>query len=333
MIPLAKMRKMHETAARKRAVVRASSFDHADIDDCTKDNPAECRIHGTKALAKTDEIGNSAKHPLLAKLDALAIDGIDEKTIEAATRDIRASKTFKDVEGLQKAFDEATAQLEATKGNVLRRQLLLKQKYAELELYESLSQLADMNMTALKKVLGHSDVRGLVDSSFSYSDEVESDDVATVKKVADFAFGFADKSVLPKKKIACGLELVERNHVTKDFSRMQLHFGVIPSQVIHEIGHFIEGSNSHILLECSRFLDERCNGEQIVCVGKDANEKGRKDRFLDAYTGKDYIANGKRYATEVLSMGLQYLVTNPYEFYKSDRQHFMMTVGLMKGMV
>lgn len=55
MIPLAKMRKMHETAARKRAVVRASSFDHADIDDCTKDNPAECRIHGTKALAKTDE--------------------------------------------------------------------------------------------------------------------------------------------------------------------------------------------------------------------------------------------------------------------------------------
>lgn len=63
-----------------------------------------------------------------------------------------------------------------------------------------------------------------------------------------------------------------------------------------------------------------------------SNDTGitRKDNFKDPYCGKDYIdRRGKRVATEILSMGVQMLFTDPVGFAKDDREYFDFVVGVL----
>jgi len=59
--------------------------------------------------------------------------------------------------------------------------------------------------------------------------------------------------------------------------------------------------------------------------GKD--ELTRKDKFIDAYMGKDYRGQ----ASEILSMGLQYFYNDPYKLAIKDPEYFNFIYKIVRG--
>lgn len=107
------------------------------------------------------------------------------------------------------------------------------------------------------------------------------------------------------------------------------------STYVHEIGHHLEYYGSEWYRRSKAFLRRRTAGESPVKLkeiyrnyGYDAHEITRADKFKDAYTGKVYND-----ATEVLSMGLESLYSNPLKFAKEDPDFFRFIVSLLKGWV
>ncbi len=109
---------------------------------------------------------------------------------------------------------------------------------------------------------------------------------------------------------------------------------------VHELCHGIEKKNPHILQRCIEFLDYRCKGETSTSLrsltGNDnykEKETARKDHFFKPYCGKDYLEDGKRYATEILSMGMEKMYENPRDFYKEDPEYFSFCFNVLRGVI
>ena len=103
---------------------------------------------------------------------------------------------------------------------------------------------------------------------------------------------------------------------------------VAPS-TIHEMGHWLEENHLSVQHAVRAFLDRRTAGETdtplaLLAPRKfNASEMTRVDQFRDAYVGKQYRdPNGSYYATEVLSMGLEWFYTDPLAFAREDPDMF-----------
>jgi hypothetical protein len=112
--------------------------------------------------------------------------------------------------------------------------------------------------------------------------------------------------------------------------------------VAHEWGHYVENERPTVLHACTEFLYRRY--QQAVRSGRarefevkplkdltkiDAyrpDEVAFRDRFRDPYVGKLY---DRGRATEVMSMGLQYLYEDPLRFRSEDPEHYYLTLGLI----
>jgi hypothetical protein len=121
---------------------------------------------------------------------------------------------------------------------------------------------------------------------------------------------------------------------------------LIPSQssyatMIHELGHTVEFQSKRARESARAFLERRTAGEQPVRLkdlvpgsSYDDSEKTRPDKFIDPYVGKVYWHFGRSdHHTEVISVGLQHMMTDPVAFYRADRDHFRLIVGILKGRV
>lgn len=111
--------------------------------------------------------------------------------------------------------------------------------------------------------------------------------------------------------------------------------------VVHETGHFLEAEGKtrdgipyhHVALN---FLEARTAGEypkSLKLLTGNAygdGELARPDKFLHPYIGREY-PDGK--ATEVLSMGMEFLYNNPVKFASGDEEHFYLTVGMLQGVI
>jgi hypothetical protein len=102
--------------------------------------------------------------------------------------------------------------------------------------------------------------------------------------------------------------------------------------IVHEFAHVLE-SNNAVLKHAVDFLNARTAGKPIQRLrdlnqAYDASEIYRDGGFFDAYVGKIYnslpgTANYKGVrATEVISMGLEKMYTDPIGFYKADKEYF-----------
>jgi len=102
---------------------------------------------------------------------------------------------------------------------------------------------------------------------------------------------------------------------------------------MHEWGHALEAENPELARRASAFLEARTKGEKLKPLGGgyDAHEVTRKDGFYEAYMGKEYRhpQSGRRYATEITSMGVENLVSGRGwgDFYKGDRDTAHFTLG------
>lgn len=110
--------------------------------------------------------------------------------------------------------------------------------------------------------------------------------------------------------------------------------------VVHELGHHLEQTIPGLHDAAMAFLNYRCGNEQARKMDDkvkgfyDNHEHGRDDDFAKAfpdnshYVGKIYNEKG---ASEVISMGLEKLYTDPIGFAKADPEFFVFLVGAIKG--
>jgi hypothetical protein len=104
----------------------------------------------------------------------------------------------------------------------------------------------------------------------------------------------------------------------------------------HEYGHFIEDANAEIRKDVKAFLSDRTKedkSERLRDIYKNQaysiKEVSKKDKFIDAYIGKQY-SDG---STEVLSMGMQYMIEMPVDFAKKDAEMFDLIYKAMRGLI
>jgi hypothetical protein len=94
--------------------------------------------------------------------------------------------------------------------------------------------------------------------------------------------------------------------------------------VVHELGHWLEDNDPRIKAEAFRFFAQRTQGEaskslrSTTGLSYRSDEYTKTDQFLDAYMGKTY---GQR-ATELISMGLEWMFAKPVEFATKDPEMF-----------
>jgi hypothetical protein len=114
---------------------------------------------------------------------------------------------------------------------------------------------------------------------------------------------------------------------------MGTHAGV--KTTIHELGHWLEGVDPDIHRKALEFYDRRTAGEQLEWLGPGygRDEMTRKDRFLSAYMGKEYMnrRTRERYASEIISMGIEYLWGDPVDFAQRDPEYFDFIYDLLRG--
>jgi hypothetical protein len=111
-----------------------------------------------------------------------------------------------------------------------------------------------------------------------------------------------------------------------------------PSTVVHEIGHWLEHNVSSLRDKAFAFYDRRTEGEALVSMnsvtsgGYSGYERTRPDDFLNPYMGKDYSTRSRgRYATEILSMGIEKFYEDPIGFAKQDPDYFDFIYGALRG--
>lgn len=101
------------------------------------------------------------------------------------------------------------------------------------------------------------------------------------------------------------------------------------STVVHEMGHWLEAISPEVKRAALDFYNRRTKGEPLKSLGPsyDANERTRADNFIDPYMGKDY--KGK--ATEIISMGAEFLFRDPLTFARQDPEYFDFMYNLLRG--
>jgi SPP1 gp7 family putative phage head morphogenesis protein len=100
--------------------------------------------------------------------------------------------------------------------------------------------------------------------------------------------------------------------------------------VVHELGHVLEFSNPKIHQAAVDFLNRRTEGETPVPLKQWSEFYGddeitTPDKFIHPYMGKRY--NG---ATEVVSMGLEYMYADPVKFAQYDPDYFDFIFNLVR---
>lgn len=105
--------------------------------------------------------------------------------------------------------------------------------------------------------------------------------------------------------------------------------------MIHEYAHYLEANNPDMLANSLAFLEYRTKGEDIKSLrsltgikGYSYNEVAKKDKFFSPYCGKVY---NKIAATEIMSMGMERLFTDPQKFAQEDREYFDFVIANMRG--
>ena len=100
--------------------------------------------------------------------------------------------------------------------------------------------------------------------------------------------------------------------------------------IAHETGHAIEHQSARVATLAQMFLEKRTAGETAKPLGGGyaADEVAKPDKFPSPYCGKIY----DRGSTEIVSMGLTYMSSNPAKFAKDDPEYFRFMVGVMRGL-
>jgi len=149
----------------------------------------------------------------------------------------------------------------------------------------------------------------------------------------------------------------ERSNATA--AQVSLDPNAEESVVVHELGHVLESNNPQLHEAAVKFLAKRTAGEKLESLKKvtgfryGAQEKTRKDKFINAYMGKDYtpqyfqelrkqVPKGEipveyytdpkiNQYTEIISMGLEYMHSQPHVLAEKDPEYFDFMYNVLRG--
>jgi hypothetical protein len=102
---------------------------------------------------------------------------------------------------------------------------------------------------------------------------------------------------------------------------------LIRGQLAHELGHWIENHSNNLWGRAKNFLEKRTAGKKITEYKGRDTELIIKDKFIEGYIGKIYQDG----ATEIISMGLEYLFNNPYKLATGDPEMFDLVLSIVQG--
>lgn len=107
----------------------------------------------------------------------------------------------------------------------------------------------------------------------------------------------------------------------------------------HELAHSLE-NNNYVLKQAVEFLERRTKDSKILSL-RNLSKGYRKDEvykeggFIHPYIGKLYKVHSqstRNYkdlkATEVISMGIENMFVDPFNFYRRDKEHFNLIFNL-----
>lgn len=233
------------------------------------------------------------------KSDQEVLDRLDE--VRKKSREIRLSQEYNDA---MDAYFEARHGLHDPK----RHRQYLRDKIGEVR-EVGLGQYGDKK--SQKNVTDHlqrsrSPMRKVVESAYDHYP------TEWVERSIDFG-------VLTPKKVNRGYY----SHFWQEIAISGSGGESSMETAIHELGHRFERVVPDILKQEKEFYDSRTSGEQLQWLGAgyDQSEVTRRDKFVDAYMGKDY--GGSAY--ELVSMGFEFAYTAPAELAKDpDMQEWIL---------
>lgn len=109
------------------------------------------------------------------------------------------------------------------------------------------------------------------------------------------------------------------------------------SSVVHELGHALEDRDPVVHTLATGFLERRTKNEpaqklrDMMGGSYDDTETAAKDRFISPYMGKIYGDRSKPEATEIVSMGSQYMTNHMgrWELAQKDPEYFDFIYALL----
>lgn len=105
----------------------------------------------------------------------------------------------------------------------------------------------------------------------------------------------------------------------------------------HEVGHILETRDKNVLQKAIDFHAKRTVGQQEIALSKidkgknyKSSERAFPDKFPDPYCGKIYRKGMDVQATEIVSMGLEYMYSDPIKFLRDDPEYFGFIFDLLR---
>jgi hypothetical protein len=146
---------------------------------------------------------------------------------------------------------------------------------------------------------------------------------------------FIDKSLQPKKSVLLKLTDESPNYYTNFLSISRINISSSsPDKVetlAHEYVHHLEAVNPELSDVVNAFFEKRTKGEKITKFGYLKRDKYpvKRDKFIDPYMGRVYEDDPR--AREVLTVAIEEMIRNPYEFMKKDPEHFAFAYDALRG--
>lgn len=216
-------------------------------------------------------------------------------------------KTWKEIDALDtkiEALTELQSKLNQNSADVIKELIYIDDGEARKDLYKAVTgKLRDKRITQAKQ-------------SLEFINRVTSQEV---------------RDLLPDLKIQ---NLRSNRAYTNIDNIIRLGPDSPTSTLLHETGHNFEFTNPKIKKAMNDFLERRTAGETAESLkkltgvkGYKPNEIAKKDKFIDPYMGKIYSDK----STEVLSMGIAYLYSNPAMLIEKDAELFDLIVNVLRG--
>ena len=161
-----------------------------------------------------------------------------------------------------------------------------------------------------------------------FGDYWDSETWLTTERALDELRGLVDQDIVGDLVVKASGQLKGRSNAEVGRGVMNITVGSREKVIAHEFGHLLE-KNPTIREQAQAFLEQRTQGEQAEWLGDHYHEREitKRDRFIHPYMGKIY-SDGY---TEIVSMGLEFLYTQPYQFATNDPEYFDFIVKLVRG--
>lgn len=283
--------------------------------------------------------GSKGRRPTFVKPVRVAVaDAVAPKTA-ASVREQLTSKFVNEQQQLKRLNDELAALRDQ------RKQLYANRDFdAYAKKSEEIAEKAEEYNTMRREIAGKAREVVQVEKPASVKLNLVSKFSAKDPRLAEFETGKVEFERLVSSDVLKDGSTInvkaggKRSHYINSEKVMGISPGGKSSVVIHEMGHWLEYSDPAIHEKALAFLERRTAGEKAVKLNKlfpghgyGADEITKKDKFEHPYTGKIYMRGGVQNATEIVSMGLEAMYTDPVAFASSDPDFFDFIFNLARG--